>query len=272
MSALLLALAYTVFAWWFSTGAILHLVGLRRSTFSWTMLGASVLLLFALTGLYASRDATTVASAYCGFTCALLVWAWQEVAFLLGFVTGPRRVACEPGVRGARRAWHAFQTVQHHELGLVVLGLAVFACTWGGANTTGWWTFVILWTMRQSAKLNIFLGARNLNERFLPAHLKYLGSYFRQHWMNPLFPVSVTVATLFALPLWQAALAPDASAFEATSAALNAVLLSLAIVEHWFLVLPLPFDRLWQWGLRSRATPGSGGVELVAAAVRERPS
>ena len=29
-------------------------------------------------------------------------------------------------------------------------------------------------------------------------------------------------------------------------------LLSLAIIEHWFLVLPLPFDRLWQWGLRSR--------------------
>jgi putative photosynthetic complex assembly protein 2 len=271
VSAVFLAFAYTVFAWWFSTGVILHLVGRHRSTFSWTMLGASVVLLFALTGLYASRDTTTVASAYCGFTCALLVWAWQEVAFLLGIVTGPRRIACEPDARGWRRTWHAFQTVQHHELGLVLLGIAVFACTWGGANQTGWWTFVILWTMRQSAKLNIFLGARNLNENFLPAHLKYLGSYFRKHWMNPLFPISVTVSTLIAVPLWQAALAPTASPFEATSAALNAVLLSLAIAEHWFLVLPLPFDKLWQWGLRSRDVPGSSSVEFVTAPVRERP-
>lgn len=270
MSGLLLALGYTVFAWWFSTGVILHLVGLRRSSFSWTMLGASIVLLFALTGLYASRDDTTVASAYCAFTCALLVWAWQEVAFLLGFVTGPRRTPCEPGLRGWRRAWQAFQTVQHHELGLVVLGIAVFACTWGGANDTGWWTFVILWAMRQSAKLNIFLGARNLNESFLPAHLKYLGSYFRQHWMNPLFPVSVTVSTLFAVPLWQAALNPQAGAFEATSAALNAVLLSLAIAEHWFLVLPLPFDKLWQWGLRSRESRAAPGVEFDAEPARAR--
>lgn len=251
-------IAYTLFVWWFSTGVILYLVGLPRSTHKWTMAGSTLMLGGALWAVARTAGDTSHAAVYTAFTGALGVWAWQEVAFLLGFVTGPRRVACEPGARGARRAWHAFQTVQHHELGLVLLGLAVFACTWGGANSTGWWTFVILWTMRQSAKLNIFLGVRNLNESFLPAHLKYLGSYFRQHWMNPLFPVSVTVSTLVAVPLWQAALAPNASPFEATSAALNAVLLSLAIVEHGFLVLPLPFDKLWQWGLRSRVEPTAG--------------
>ena len=30
-------------------------------------------------------------------------------------------------------------------------------------------------------------------------------------------------------------------------------LLTLAIVEHWFMVLPLRFERLWQWSLRGRA-------------------
>ena len=29
---------------------------------------------------------TSVSGAYCAFTCALLVWAWQVVAFLLGVV------------------------------------------------------------------------------------------------------------------------------------------------------------------------------------------
>ena len=41
--------------------------------------------------------------------------------------------------------------------------------------------------------------------------------------------------------------------FEVTSLSLCAGLLSLAVLEHWFLVLPLPFEALWNWGLRSRA-------------------
>ena len=33
--------------------------------------------------------------------------------------------------------------------------------------------------MRQSAKLNLFLGVRNLGVEFLPQHLRYLQSFFR---------------------------------------------------------------------------------------------
>jgi hypothetical protein len=29
--------------------------------------------------------------------------------------------------------------------------------------------------------------------------------------------------------------------------------MALAVLEHWFMVLPLPFEALWRWGLRSRA-------------------
>ena len=38
--------------------------------------------------------------------------------------------------------------------------------------------------MRQSAKLNVFLGVRNLNADFLPDHLKYLQTYFVRAPMN----------------------------------------------------------------------------------------
>jgi putative photosynthetic complex assembly protein 2 len=72
--------------------------------------------------------------------------------------------------------------------------------------------------------------------------------------MNPLFPLSVTAATLIAVPVWQAALAPGAGAFEVASTTLVACLLSLAILEHWLLVLPLPAEALWKWGMRSRDT------------------
>ena len=256
---------YTLFVWWFSTGVILYLDGLPQRSFKWTMLGATLLLGAALVGMATSSTDTSVAGAYCGFTCAILVWAWQEVAFLLGFVTGPRRTPCPESAVGWVRARLAFQAVLHHELALVVLALAVLAVTWGAPNQTGWWTFVVLWTMRQSAKLNVFLGVRNLNEGFLPPHLKYLQTYFTRKAMNGLFPVSVAVATMVVIPVWRAAFAPGASAFEVASFALIGSLLGLAILEHWFLVLPLPSEALWKWGLRSRDGAPAPRTDVAAA-------
>ena len=98
----------------------------------------------------------------------------------------------------------------------------------------------------------MFLGVRNLAEDFLPAHLKYLQSYFRRAPMNPLFPFSVVISSWLAGLLWQAASTHGVGAFEATSMTLSGALLTLAIVEHWFMVLPLPSQALWNWGLRSR--------------------
>jgi putative photosynthetic complex assembly protein 2 len=238
--------------WWFSTGVILYLDGLPRWTFKWTMLSATALLLLALVGLLVTGRDTRVTGAYLAFTCALMVWAWQEIAFLLGYITGPRRQACPDDARGWARAMFAVQAVLHHELALVALGGCVFLATWGSPNQTGLWTYLVLWTMRQSAKLNVFLGVRNLNETFLPVHLAYMQSYFARKAMNPLFPFSVFCGSAVAWLIWEAALlSPDP--FAATSFAFAATLLTLAVLEHWFLVLPLPSEALWSWGLRSRA-------------------
>jgi putative photosynthetic complex assembly protein 2 len=252
MSQYALPLIFTLFIWWFSTGAILFLNGLPSRTFKWTMLGTSVVLVAALAGLGLTRDDTTVSGAYLAFTSGVMVWAWQEVAFLLGYVTGPRRTACPPESSGWERAGYAFMAVMHHELALVGLGLAVVALTWGGENPTGLWTFMILWVMRQSAKLNVFLGVRNLNEGFLPGHLKYLQTYFTRRAMNRLFPVSVIVSTVVAAMIWQAATANGITAFDATALTFAATMLTLAVLEHWFMVLPLPFEVMWNWGLKSR--------------------
>jgi putative photosynthetic complex assembly protein 2 len=254
MSLYLLPIVTTLFAWWFSTGVILYLNGLPRSTHPWTMAGATVLLGVAFVGLAATRDDTRIAGAYLAFFCALLVWAWQEIAFLLGFVTGPRRTPLPTGATGWRRAGYAIETLLHHELALVVLGLAVLALTWGGANPTGLSAFAIFWVMRQSAKLNIFFGVRNCSEAFLPVHLRYLQSYFRRAPMNALFPVSVAASSWLACLLWQAAAAHGVTPFEATTFTFSGTLLSLAILEHWFMVLPLPSQALWNWGLRSRSS------------------
>ena len=255
----LLPILFTLFFWWFSTGVILYLDGLPVRTFRWSFLAASVLLAAALYGLSATRNDTSVGGAYLAFTCGLLAWAWQEVSFLLGFVTGPRQSASPAGCSPWTHFVCAIQAILYHELALALTAFAVVALTWKAPNQVGTWTFLLLWCMRQSAKLNLFFGVRNLNENFLPEHLRYLQSYFTKRRMNLLFPVSVTAASLFAALLWHGALADDVAAFEATGLTFAGTLLSLAILEHWFMVLPLPSEALWNWGLRSRGAGTARG-------------
>ena len=253
MNSVSLAILYTVFVWWFSTGVILYLNGLPRKSFKWTMSGATMILLAALYALQLTSHVSEVWAAYCAFTCAVLVWAWQEIGFLLGFVTGTRKTDCPDGALGWRKFGLAAETILYHELALIVLGAMVWLMTKDGVNAIGFWTYLVLWAMRQSAKLNVYFGVRNLNEEFLPHHLKYLQTYFRRRPMNAFLPVSVVVSLIVVVPIWQSAVVAPTGGVESVGMALVATLLSLAILEHLFLVIPLPFEALWRWGLRSRA-------------------
>lgn len=253
MNSVSLAILYTVFVWWFSTGVILYLNGLPRKSFKWTMSGATMILLAALYALQLTSHVSEVWAAYCAFTCAVLVWAWQEIGFLLGFVTGTRKTDCPDGAHGWRKFGLAAETILYHELALIVLGAMVWLMTKDGVNAIGFWTYLVLWAMRQSAKLNVYFGVRNLNEEFLPHHLKYLQTYFRRRPMNAFLPVSVVVSLIVVVPIWQSAVVAPTGGVESVGMALVATLLSLAILEHLFLVIPLPFEALWRWGLRSRA-------------------
>ncbi len=262
LAELALPALFTLFAWWASTGIILWLVRLPRATYGRTLLGATAVLVAALLGLAVTRTDASVAGAYVAFFCTLLVWGWQEVTFLTGFATGARDTPCPPGARGWRRFGFATEAILHHELILVLAGAAVVAVTWGGANQVGAWTYALLWTMRLSAKLNLFLGVRNLNTEFLPEHLRYLATYFVRRPLNLLFPFSVTAATAVMVLLWSAALGPGATPFEVAGLALLAALATLAVLEHWFLVLPLPAEQLWRWALGARTDAAAGEARL----------
>ena len=144
------------------------------------------------------------------------------------------------------------KTILYHELAILVGAVTVLALTWGQPNQIGAWTFLLLWGMRQSAKLNVFLGVRNLNEQFLPPHLAYLGSFFARKPMNLLFPLSVTAGTLLCAWFFHRALAVAATDFQAAGFTFLGVLTALAILEHWFLVLPIPAEALWNWSMKSR--------------------
>ena len=240
---------FALFLWWSSTGAVLYLVGLPHWTFRWSMAGATALAAGSLVGLIALADTVTPWSAYLGFACGLGLWAWHETSFLFGFVTGPRRLAVSHDAGGWRRFRDALGTLVYHEVAILVTAVALAWLLWDAPNQVGLWAFLLLWIMRLSAKLNIFLGVPNMNEEFLPAHLGFLRSYFRKRAMNALFPLSVTIGTLAFLWLLRRGFAFEASAFEAAACLMLAAMLALAVLEHWFLVLPVPDAALWRWAM-----------------------
>ena len=255
---------FALFVWWLSTGIIMYLDGLPRRTFKWSLLGATVLFGASLAGLAITRDTTTLRAAYWAFTFGLLAWGWQEISFYMGYVTGPRRAPCAENCRGWRHFGHAIQTSLWHELAIIASAIGVVALTWHGRNQIGTWTFMVLWWMHQSAKLNVFLGVRNLNEEFLPEHLQFLRSFLTKKSMNLLFPVSITVSTVILVYLVQAAGAAHATRFDRAGFSFLSTMMALAILEHWLLMLPLPAAALWGWSLRSRPTVAPVAVEIVA--------
>ena len=255
---------FALFVWWFSTGAIMFLDGLPRRTFKYSLAGATVLFAASLWGIWAGAGDTSVRGAYVAFACGLTAWGWQEISFYMGVVTGPRSAPCPEGCRGWRHFGHAIQTSLWHELAIIAAALVVGALTWHQPNRVGFWTFMVLWWMHQSAKLNVFLGVRNLNEEFLPEHLQFLRSFLTKKSMNLLFPVSITISTVILVLMIQVADAPGASAFSRTSGCFLAVLMGLAILEHWLLMLPLPVAALWGWSLKSRAAIKPFDVEVVS--------
>ena len=236
MAAHVLPALYALLLWWGSTGLVLLLVRLPRHSHRATLLGLAL--------LAATAAGTGLSDAYLAFTAGLLVWAWPEIAFLLGYVTGPNRLGCPPGTRGWRRFRLAAGTLMWHELAIVACGLLVLAATWGAANQVGALTFLLLWVLRLSAKLNLFLGVRNLGESFLPAHLAHLLDYLHHRRMNALLPFSLLGGGLLAV--WLATHAAAAgSPVDAIGYTMVATLAALGVLEHLLMVAPLPPEMLW---------------------------
>ena len=84
--------------------------------------------------------------------------------------------------------------------------------------------------------------------------------FANQKPMNLLFPFSVTGSTIAALLLFQAAASTAGDEFAQTGFILLTTIMVLAILEHWFLVMPISatslWNGLWQWSLASRGERG----------------
>lgn len=241
--------------WWGGTALVMRLDGRRPETFAGTMAAATVVLAVALCGLSASAASATVGGAYCAFACAVVVWGWVELSFLTGLITGARHAeAPPPGSALSRRFGAAVRAILHHEIALLAAAALVAALTWRGENHTGLWTVLLLWGMRTSAKLNLFLGVRQPGAELLPDHLRHLARHFGPAGAsNPLLAVSVLASGAVAAALLVAAADPGASRFAETALTLLGTMAALGALEHALLAAPLVApEALWGWGLRSR--------------------
>jgi putative photosynthetic complex assembly protein 2 len=265
-----LPVLFAVGVWWLSTGIIIYLDNLPRFSHRWSMAAASVVLVMALRGLYFASAQNTVLATYAAFAYGLLVWGWQEMSFFMGFITGPVREPCPPDCTGWPCFVRALKACLYHEVACLAFGGAIIWLTYGAVNQVGAWTYGVLWLMRMSAKLNVLLGVRNLSEEFIPEHLMFIRSFLRQRPMNLLFPFSVTFGTIATFLVAQRAGAPHVTAAEATGAVFIAVLLFLAVIEHWFLVLPISVAALWNWSLARGSNAGEGTVRAASLAMRPR--
>jgi putative photosynthetic complex assembly protein 2 len=244
---------FALFVWWFGTGVVMLLDGMPRDTFRWSLASSTLIAVAALICIHRSAHNANVVAAYGAFTCAVLVWGWHELAFLTGWLTGPRKRACSAPQHGPTRFREAVQVILWHELAIVAMGIGIAVLTWGGVNQVATWTFALLWVMRLSAKLNLFFGVRNRGEEFLPAHLIYIASYFRARKGNALLPLSMLIGGAVAVLMIGAAIDAGGGATR-VGLLLVASMLVLALVEHLLMVTPMSALALWRWAVRAPTT------------------
>ncbi|WP_299786587.1 putative photosynthetic complex assembly protein PuhE [uncultured Marivita sp.] len=245
-----IAALVALFLWWFSTGAILMVVKYadRHGPRFGQVLTWAALPVFFLGGfgIWVTDSVESPAASYHAFLAALALWAWIEIAFLTGTITGPNLHECRADIPEWERFIRAWGTIAYHEMLLAGTLIALWLVTKDAVNTFGFWTFAVLFFARVSAKLNLFLGVPKINTEFLPKPLAHLPSHFRHAKMNWLFPISVSALT-FAVACWLERIYSAQTPADTIGFALLAAMTALALLEHWFMVLPLPDEKLWRW-------------------------
>jgi len=253
-----LAVLTAVFAWWFATGIILlavrHADAGKAVAHGRNVFMAVPVLALGVAGLVVSSTSLTVVSVYVSFFSVLLIWGWIELAFLSGVITGPERRPCPEGLHGQARFVRAWHTVSHHELLLLGAFLIILLFSHQAENTFGFWCYLILFTARISAKLNLFFGVPRINTEFVPKPLEHIKSYFTKGPITAAFPIGVTFLSIAAACFAERLVGAQTAPFIAGYALLTA-LSALAALEHWLMVVPLPDAKLWRWMLPDRPTP-----------------
>lgn len=253
----ILPLVVVFFAWFGSTGVVAWLANRGKETFarsiSWAGFAAGISLCVVVATAHGHGTAgPDRLDAYISFGAALVIWGWLELTFLTGIVAGPRRTVSNPQAHGWQRFSDAAATLIYHELAIAAVMIILVSLTWNSANATGAIIFSLLFALRLSAKLNLYVGVPNMSDEIMPGHLEYLKTYFGPRRLHG--ALALTLLAMLALAVWlgMRALAAPADSFAAVSGTLIFALAALGALEHVFLALPFKDGALWRWALPAR--------------------
>jgi putative photosynthetic complex assembly protein 2 len=250
----------TLAIWFTATGLIAFFTNAgvearARGTFRRSVAIGGLAGIAGLVAILFASASVSVNAVYLSFVGALMVWGWHEIGFLTGASAGPRREAQSLGARGLDRFTEASATVMHHELALAFTALMLISLSWTAPNQIGATVFVLMFGLRLSSKINLFIGVPNSSVEMMPQHLGYLKSYFGPNRMT--FVLAASIAAIIALAAWFASLAitaPSGSP-EMVGASLLTALCLLGALEHLFLALPFRDGMLWGWAFKRRSDP-----------------
>lgn len=250
----------TVAIWFIATGLIAWADNRESATFSKSLVIGGVGGILGLALILIASLSATVGAVYMAFVGALLVWGWHEISFLTGAAAGPRRGPSDPSLTGIARFRQASATVMHHEVALALTALLLISLSWDVPNQIGATVFVLLFALRLTSKINLFVGVPNSTSEMLPDQLAYLKTYFGPNRMTLLLIASI--AAIGAVTAWfgSLALAAPVGSAEMVGASLLFTLCLLGGLEHLFLALPFRDGMLWGWALPKRTGPQRGSV------------
>lgn len=248
----------TLAIWFLATGLVAWVDNCARGTFRRSVAIGGVAGIAGFVAILLASSSVSVASVYIAFIGAVMVWGWHEVGFLTGAAAGPRREAQGAGVKGIERFTQASATVMHHEIALALTALMLISLSWNAPNQIGAMVFVLMFGLRLSSKINLFVGVPNTTTEMMPDHLGYLKSYFGPNRMTVLLAASILGITALAAWFASLAMAAPAGSPEMVGASLLTALCLLGTLEHLFLALPFRDGMLWGWAFK-RATTHPGG-------------
>lgn len=241
--SLLAPILVVIVAWWLGTGLVLYLqqtiVKVRTPLFV-TLITVSAASLCAM--VFTAQGSQPWQS-YLGFVAAICLWGCIELSYYTGLIGGVHQRECPDNCSTGKRFRLALGASIWHEVSVLFVGGIVLTLLLNTENPVGLYSFLVLWLMRWSAKLNLFFGVPNFNTDWFPKRLAYAHSYIRRAPVTLFFPISVLSATLVAVDLISRTMASEGS--EALITLLPGVLLSLAILEHLFMALPIADSELW---------------------------
>lgn len=228
--------------WWLSTAAIIYFnfqPEYRLAVFTVAFAG----LVWGFYTLYTHRDTESTRGATLAFLAAAFVWTFVEVSFYTGYIVGPQIRPIFTVGPSLVKFYQAIHRSLYHELLVVAFAVTLSVMLAQSKNKFGLYTFLLLWLMHQSTKMNIFFGVLNLNRDFIPEPVAEITNYMSVASMNWFFPVSITLCTLVTYRLLQHA-SGEREAWKRIGYTLVGTMSVLATLEHWLLVLPLD-QTLW---------------------------